>query len=227
MYSPKFNRVDDRGILLEAMRAYSFATLFGPVSAGPAPVGLTPATPASGEHSAAGAMATHLPLVVKDEGEHGLIEGHFARANPHWQSLAGRETLVVFYGPHSYVSPTLYTEELSVPTWNYIAVHACGTLSLVEDDPGKLALLTDLIAANEPAYLDHWRALPEGFRRTMLAGIIGFRIPIARIEGKFKLSQNRKPEERRNVRAAQSAGSPDEQALARWMERLLGQNGPS
>ena len=75
MYSPKFNRVDDRAILLEAMRAYSFATLFGPVSAGPAPVGLTPADPTSQEPPSA--SATHLPLVVKDEGEHGLIEGHF------------------------------------------------------------------------------------------------------------------------------------------------------
>jgi transcriptional regulator len=66
--------------------------------------------------------------------------------------------------------------------------------------------------------------MPDGFRRTMLAGVIGFRIPIARIEGKFKLSQNRSPQERGNVHAAQSAGSPDERALARWMERLLGPN---
>ena len=207
MYSPKFNQVHDRAILLEAMRAYSFATLFGPTS---------------GEPASASASATHLPLVVKDEGEHGLLQGHFAKANPHWQALAGRETLVVFAGPHSYVSPTLYVEELSVPTWNYIAVHAYGTLSFVDDDPGKEALLADLIATHEPAYLEHWRGLPEGFRRTMLAGIMGFRIPITRIEGKFKLSQNRSPQERGNVHAAQSAGSPDERALARWMEHLLG-----
>jgi transcriptional regulator len=225
MYSPKFNRVDDRGILIEAMQAYSFATIFGPVSPGPAPADSPPVDPApAAPASPSVAVATHLPLVVKDEGEHGLIEGHFAKANPHWQSLAGRETLVVFHGPHSYVSPSLYTEELSVPTWNYIAVHAYGTLSLVEDDPGKEVLLAGLIAAHDPAYLDHWRALPEGFRRTMLASIMGFRIPIARIEGKFKLSQNRNPQERKNVHVAQTAGSPDEQALAQWMERLLGQN---
>jgi transcriptional regulator len=191
------------------MRTYSFATLFGP---------------ASGEPRGAGTMATHLPLIVKDEGEHGILEGHFAKANPHWQALAGHETLVVFAGPHSYVSPTLYTEPLSVPTWNYIAVHAHGTLALVEDNAAKEALLADLIAAHEPSYLDHWHGLPEGFRRNLLAGIMGFRIPIARIEGKFKLSQNRAPEERRNVHAAQSAGSPEEQALARWMERLLDLN---
>jgi transcriptional regulator len=202
MYSPKFNQITDRAILIEAMQSYSFAILFGP----------------QGESL----VATHLPLVVKDEGEHGLIEGHFAKANPHWQSLAGRETLIVFSGPHSYVSPTNYTEELSVPTWNYIAVHACGTLQLVEDNPGKEALLAGLIQANDPAYADHWRKLPDGFRRTMLAGIQGFRIPIARIEGKFKISQNRAPEERRNVQATQAAGSQDEQALAAWMARLIG-----
>jgi transcriptional regulator len=127
----------------------------------------------------------------------------------------------VFAGPHSYVSPSLYTEELSVPTWNYIAVHAYGTLALVADDQGKEALLTDLITQHDAAYLERWHALPAGWRRTMLAGIMGFRIPIARIEGKFKLSQNRKPEERSKVHAAQAAGSPDEQELARWMERLV------
>src|ERR1019366_7146159 len=81
MYSPKFNQVSDRSILIEAMRAYSFAILFGQQSSPELPVPL---------------IATHLPLVVKDEGEHGLIEGHFAKANRHWQALAGRETLVVF-----------------------------------------------------------------------------------------------------------------------------------
>jgi transcriptional regulator len=205
MYIPKFNNVSDRAILLEAMRENPFAILFGPLGAADTP-------PAH--------FATHLPLVVKDEGEHGLIEGHFATANRHWRALAGRETLIVFSGARSYVSPTLYTEPLSVPTWNYIAIHAYGTLSLVEDQPGKEALLTGLIAQNEPAYLDHWHTLPDGFRRTMLAGITGFRIPIARIEGKFKVSQNRNPEERRNVFAAHSAGTPDQQVLARWMQRL-------
>src|SRR5580692_1046417 len=141
MYSPRFNQVSERAVLLEAMRLYSFAILFGP------------------EGAAEPQVATHLPLVVKDEGEHGLIEGHFAKANPHWLALAGRETLVVFPGPHSYVSPTLYVEELSVPTWNYIAVHAYGTLELVEDEAGKETLLKGLIQTHEPAYAERWNAL--------------------------------------------------------------------
>ena len=205
MYSPKFNQVADRSILIEVMQAYSFAILFGPQSDPQSPAPLA---------------ATQLPLVVKDEGEYGLLEGHFARANPHWQSLAGREALVVFPGPHSYVSPTLYIEPLSVPTWNYIAVHAYGTLSLIEDDPGKEALLKGLIQIHDPSSYEEWLAMPDGFHRSMLAGIVGFRIPIARIEGKFKISQNRDPEERRNVHAAQAYGTSDQQALAAWMERL-------
>jgi len=207
VYSPKFNQVADRDLLIEAMRAYSFAILFGPQS---------------DPNSSAPMVATHLPLVVKDEGTHGLIEGHFAKANRHWQSLSGRETLVVFSGPHSYVSPTFYVDPLSVPTWNYIAVHAYGTMELVEDEAGKVALLAGLIQANEPAFAKQWSDMPDGFRRTMLAGIVGFRIPIARIEGKFKISQNREPQERRNIHAAHAAGTPDQQALASWMERLGG-----
>lgn len=200
MYTPKFNQLTDRAILLEAMQRYSFAILFG------------------GADGAA--TATHLPLMVKDEGPHGLIEGHFARANKHWQVLAGREVLVVFPGPHSYVSPANYVEELSVPTWNYIAVHAYGKLSPIEDEAAKESLVEGLIAIHEPRYAEQWRAFPPGYRRTMLAGIMGFRIPIERIEGKFKLSQNRKEQERANVRTTEAAGSSDERELAAWMVRL-------
>lgn len=206
MYTPRFNQMTDRAILLETMRAYSFAILTGP----------------AGSEVGAAPVATHLPLVVKDEGDHGLLEGHFAKANPHWKALAGQRTLVIFSGPHSYVSPILYAEPLSVPTWNYIAVHAYGTLSLIEDDAGKDALLKRLIGVHEPAYAEKWTEMPEGFRRTMLAGIVGFQVPIARIEGKFKISQNRPEIDRQNVQAAHSTGDADQQALARWMARLGG-----
>ena len=201
MYVPGFNRIEDRALLIEAMRAWSFAVLFN--------------------HDEQGsATATHLPLVIHDESEHGVIEGHFARANPHWKSLAGRETLVVFSGPHSYVSPSLYANPQSVPTWNYIAVHATGTAELVEDDAGKESLLRNLIAVHEPAFAQQWSSLPDNYRGSMLKNIVGFRIPITRIDGKFKLSQNRPDPDRENVRRAHSTGSPDEQALAAWMQRL-------
>ena len=209
MYTPAFNRVEDRAVLLEAMRTWSFAVLFGPDAKG-APT------------------ATHLPLVVLDEGEFGVLEGHFALANPHWKALAGRETLVVFSGPHSYVSPSLYVERKSVPTWNYIAIHSTGTLELIPDVPGddagnfarKDALLKRLIASNEPAYAEQWNELPVAYRISTTAGIVGFRIPIRKLEGKFKLSQNRPEQDRKNVHNAHAAGSPDQQALAAWMEQL-------
>jgi transcriptional regulator len=199
VYTPAFNQVSNRAVLIEAMRTYSFAILFGP------------------GHDL---RATHLPLLVSEEGEHGTLLGHFARANNHWSALAGRETLVVFPGPHSYVSPSFYSEPLSVPTWNYITIHAYGTLSVIEDPDAKNNLVEQLIEKHEPPYLDRWRTMPEGFRRTMLAGIMGFRIPISRIEGKFKLSQNRAPEERRNVQSAHAAGADDQRELARWMEKV-------
>ena len=209
MYIPKFNQIQDRALLIEAMRAWSFAILFGPDANG-VPV------------------ATHLPLVVRDEGEHGVLEGHFALANPHWKWLAGRETLVVFSGPHSYVSPSLYVERKSVPTWNYIAIHATGTLQVIEDGAGdpaanhafKDALVKNLIAGNEPAYVDQWNDLPIAYRISMTSGIVGFRIRITRIEGKFKLSQNRPEQDRQNVYAAHAVGTPGQQELAAWMNRL-------
>ncbi|HXS77717.1 MAG TPA: FMN-binding negative transcriptional regulator [Terracidiphilus sp.] len=209
MYIPKFNSIADRAILLEAMRTYSFAILFGPLD---------------GTIGAAPHHGTHLPLVVKDEGPYGILEGHFAKANLHWQALAGRETLVVFPGPHSYVSPSLYAEQFSVPTWNYIAIHAYGVLESVDenDDASKEALLYNLIQANEPAYAEQWRTLPDGFRRTMLSGITGFRIEITRIEGKFKISQNRPQVDRLAVQSAQASGTDDQRALADWMKRLIG-----
>jgi transcriptional regulator len=209
MYTPSFNTVDDRAVLLEAMRTWSFAILFGP--------GLDGAP-----------TATHLPLVVHDEGEFGVLEGHFAKANPHWKALAGREVLVVFAGPHSYISPTLYSNAKSVPTWNYIAVHATGTLEVMEDDPAdeqgtfdrKDALLKRLIAVNEPAYAEQWDAQPIGYRISMTNGIVGFRIPIVQLEGKFKLSQNRPEDDRARIQAAQAEGSADERILSAWMKRL-------
>lgn len=209
MYIPRFNEVSDPAILLEAMRAYSFAILFGPIDD----------TAGSASHH-----ATHLPLVIKDEGPHGVLEGHFAKANPHWKALAGRKTLVVFPGPHTYVSPSLYAEQLSVPTWNYIAVHAYGILEPLDehDDASKEALLENLIQANEPAYAQQWRALPEGFRRTMLSGITGFRIAITRIEGKFKISQNRPEADRLSIQSAHASGTADQRTLVEWMKRLIG-----
>ena len=149
MYTPKFNQVSDRAILIEAMRAYSFAVVFGPMDF---------------EKSFAPPHATHLPLVISDEGPYGILEGHFAKANPHWQSLADRETLIIFSGPHSYVSPLLYAERLSVPTWNYVAIHARGRLELIEDEAAKSALLAGAFRLFTPPEHPTKRRWPLGCR---------------------------------------------------------------
>jgi transcriptional regulator len=204
MYTPRLNRIDDRALLIEAMQAYSFAILVNAADGG----GTAPLS------------ATHLPLVVKDEGEFGVIEGHMARANQHWKEVAGRQTLAIFAGPHSYVSPALYIDPLPVPTWNYIAVHAYGTPSLIEDETGKDAVVTNLMLVHEPLMAKRWHETPEETRSSMLNGIVAFRMRIEKIEGKFKISQNREARERRNVQAAHASGSADQRALAEWMARL-------
>jgi transcriptional regulator len=119
-------------------------------------------------------------------------------------------------------------ERKSVPTWNYIAIHATGTLELIPDVPGddagnqarKEELLKRLIAIHEPEYAAQWDSLPPAYHISMTAGIVGFRIGIRKLEGKFKLSQNRPEQDRKNVQAAHAAGTPDQRSLAEWMKRL-------
>ena len=196
MYTPKFNQVSDRAILIEAMQAYSFAILFGPLDS---------AQPPEVHH------ATHLPLVVKDEGPHGIIEGHFAKANP-----TGNLSLIT-KPLSSSPAPTAMSARRSMP-------RSCpsppGTTSpstptepwsSSKTIPGKGARARWPYPGQRTRLRRAWRSLPDGFRRTMLAGIVGFRIPITRIEGKFKISQNRPEIDRRAVHAAHSAGSPDQQ----------------
>lgn len=172
MYIPNANRVDEQAELLAFMQAHSFATLVSLVQ---------------GE-----LFATHLPLVIVEQEAQILVRGHLAKANPHWQELATqREVLVIFQGPHAYISPSHYEKWESVPTWNYIAVHAYGSARLIQDEAGLLAALGELIAANEATYQQQWDSLPDKFRHGMLNGIVAFEIAVTRLEGKFKLSQNR------------------------------------
>lgn len=186
MYIPQANRVDDQQELLAFMAAHSFATLISLVQ---------------GE-----LFATHLPLVIVAQGEQLLLRGHLAKANPHWQELATqREILVIFQGPHAYISPTHYEKWESVPTWNYIAVHAYGSARLVQDEAGQLAALRELIAATEAGYQQQWDSLPEKYRHGMLNGIVAFEITVSRLEGKFKLSQNRPAGDQARVATALSS----------------------
>src|SRR5206468_2683175 len=134
----------------------------------------------------------------------GTLLSHMARANDQWQDFArGAEALVIFQGHHTYISPSWYEIHPSVPTWNYMVVHAYGTPRLITDDDRIRAALRELVATHESAFDEPWPMdLPDDYLRKMLRGIVAFEIPITRLEGKFKLSQNRSERDRQLVIAA-------------------------
>lgn len=159
-------------------------------------------------------QASHLPLVLeRDEGEYGTLYGHFARANPHWQVLNGQRALAVFSGPHAYVSPTWYATKPAVPTWNYVAVHATGTLEVL-DEANTLAMLGVALASYEPSLLDDGETLSDTYNRQLLPGIVGFRIRLDDIQGKAKLGRHRSQADQAGVMAGlRSSGQPQAQQL--------------
>lgn len=163
-----------------------------------------------------GLVASHLPLLLDAHaGPHGHPLGHMARANPQWRDVRG-EVMAVFSGPHAYVSPSWYEEGGTVPTWNYVAVHAYGTFHVVEDRDGLLDILRQSVTTFESRRAEPWvfdESAPHA--ETMLRAIVGFRIEIARLEGKWKPSQNQ-PEERRRkvIRALSGRSDEDSQAVA-------------
>jgi len=179
MYVPTSFAVTDPAKLAAVMRDHSFATVVTTDAAG-AP------------------FAGHVPILFFPErGPHGALLGHFARANPQWQHFqAGREVLVIFQGPHAYVSPSWYQTRLAVPTWNYVAVHIYGEARVIDDEHELDELIRATIEKYEAGRMDPWRAaLPAEFKSKMMKGIVGFEVAISRMEGKFKLSQNRQPQD--------------------------------
>ena len=172
----------------------------------------------------AGLQATHLPLLLEpEEGEFGTLYGHFARANPHWQDLAGQEALAVFAGPDAYVHPGWYPGKAEhgqvVPTWNYIAVHAWGQVETFDDPERLRELLSRLTARHEAGRPRPWSLddAPAEYLERMLRAIVGFALPIRRLEGQWKLSQNRQPADHAGVRQglAASANPRDRELAAR------------
>jgi transcriptional regulator len=164
-------------------------------------------------HGAAGLVASHIPFLVERHGEELHLLGHLARPNPQVEDLSmSREVLAIFSGPHAYISPSWYADGPSVPTWNYVDVHAYGRLQLVEDDEWLRRLLRRLSDRHEAGNPVAWRMedLPEAYLAGMLKGIIGLDITVTRLEGKFKLSQNRPAVDRPRVIAALERCSDDD-----------------
>ena len=209
MYTPK-DFVESRlPVLHDAIRANAFGTL---VTAGEG-----------------GIEATHVPFVLaRDEGPMGTLYAHVARGNDHVARHPG-EVLSMFAGPHAYISPNGYpgkaTHHREVPTWNYIAVHAYGTAETFTDPDRLLDLLSRLTEQSEhdTGQAQPWKLsdAPADYVAPMLRGIVGIRIPIARIEGKWKLGQNRPAEDREGAAQllSQSPGD-DAQAIAKAMRSI-------
>ena len=198
MYVPKHFAVEDRGALDAVIRANLFGLLVGELEGSP--------------------FATHLPFLLDGD----RLLSHFARGNPHWKSIDGQtEMLAVFSGPHAYVSPRWYESEQAVPTWNYAAVHVYGAPRVIEDAGQVRELLDRLVVEYEG---DAWslEGQEADFTDRMSRGIVAFEMPIERIEGKFKLSQNRPDGDRRRVIAEfEKPGGGENAELARLMREAM------
>jgi len=183
MYIPRHFANDDRAALAAVIRDYAFGLLITCDDGRP--------------------FATHIPFVFDAQaGPNGTLLAHVARTNPHWRGFDGtREALAVFQGPHAYVSPSWYETENAVPTWNYVAVHAYGRPRAIEGKEQTLKVLRRLVAQHETPATGPWSmdGLPADYLDMMVKGIVAFEMPVDRLEGKFKLSQNKSEADRQGV----------------------------
>ncbi|SMH35804.1 FMN-binding negative transcriptional regulator [Mesorhizobium australicum] len=188
MYVPPAFREDDPAELARIIRATRLSTLVTATSEG--------------------LVATPLPLFLEEGGDgQFVLHGHLAKANPQWKLPALGEAMVIFSGPDAYVTPSWYETKREhgkvVPTWNYVAVHAYGPAEFYEDDARLLDVVRRLTDLHEGGRAAPWAVAdaPEPFVRAQLKGIVGLRLPITRLEGKRKMSQNRSAADREGVAA--------------------------
>ncbi|TDV64350.1 FMN-binding negative transcriptional regulator [Pseudomonas sp. LP_7_YM] len=174
-----------------------------------------------------GLQASHVPLLLDPgQGPNGTLSGHLAKANPQWKALASCEALVIFQGPDAYVSPSFYAAKAEhgkvVPTWNYLAVHAYGRAEVFTDPARLLQIVSTLTQKHEASRAEPWAVsdAPADYIEKMLNGIVGFAIPIDRLEGTRKLNQNRSAEDIAGVSTGLAASqNQTDQQIAGLMSR--------
>jgi transcriptional regulator len=201
MYIPEFNRVRDHADTISFVQANPFAILVSASEGGP--------------------FATHIPILAREVEGRRVLHGHMAKANPHCALLqAGQESLVIFHGPHAYISPRLYESRESVPTWNYAAVHVYGHARATSAPEHLLEEVREIIHAFDPSYFEQWSGLSDKFSHGMLKHLVGFEMVASRIEAKFKISQNRTKGDQAAI-SDSLARSPDSAAggIAELMEK--------
>ena len=178
----------------------------------------------------AGLEASHVPMLIDPEpAPYGTLTGHIARTNPQWRRpTGGVQALAIFLGPNAYISPAWYATKREtgrvVPTWNYVAIHAYGELRFFEDAERLLRLVTRLTETHESGRWQPWAVsdAPAPYIQTMLKGIVGFELPIVRLEGKWKMSQNRPAEDRAGaVEGLRREGGAGEAAVAEIMAAAM------
>lgn len=167
--------------------------------------------------------ATHLPFVIEQRGDKLFLVSHLAKANPqsgYFQN--NEELLVIFQGAHGYVSPTNYESSQNVPTWNYMAVHAYGKASIISEQSEVIQIMEKMINTYEPHYIKQWELLSEDYKSSMIKGVTAFEIEVARLEGKYKLSQNKTTREQKNIITAfENSGNDNLTELASEMKQKL------
>ena len=199
MYTPDYNRLEDRPELLAFLRANNF------------PILVT---------GTGGVLhASHLPVTIHEHGSKIVIDMHMAKNNPQWKEFREGEmrdeAMVLFAGPHAYISPRWYADQERVPTWNYAAVHAYGVPKIIADKKDKHESQRRLVESLDPQWLPKFDALREEYVGMMLGGIVNFSIPVARLETRWKLSQNRGRQEMELIAAAlEKSGDAGARALA-------------
>mgnify|MGYP000947949203 CR=1 FL=1 len=144
-------------------------------------------------------IATHIPVLVREENNSIILSAHVAIANDQWKTIQDQTVLVIFSEPHAYISPTNYERELNVPTWNYLAVHVYGQGRLITDYHQVIQILEQTIHTYESHYMDQWNRLPEEYKLANVKGIVAFEILVTDLQAKKKLSQNKTDREQQKI----------------------------
>lgn len=201
MYIPPEYKENNENKLIEFMQAHTFANLISSANNMP--------------------IATHLPFIVEQRADKIFLISHMAKANPQWQSFSENELLIIFQGPHAYISPKHYEKQQNVPTWNYIAVHAYGKGTIIDKPDDVIALMEKTIHLYEKDFYNQWKNLSSEYVNGMLKAIVAFEIEVTKLEGKFKLSQNKTKNEQQNIISSfEKSNDSLEKGIAEEMKKL-------
>jgi transcriptional regulator len=167
-------------------------------------------------------VATHLPFHIDVRDSQVILSGHMAKPNTQSKTMENQTVMVIFSGPHAYISPSHYQKENSVPTWNYIAVHAYGKCCLIDDAAKSITILEQTIMQHEPGYVKQWHRLPEEYKSGLSKGITPFEISVSKLEAVQKLSQDKTSKEQANIiDTLHNSPCSNDNDIAEYMTRLL------